>query len=410
MNRSGETRHKGAIGKKAAKTIAILTLAAVIAAGCSSGNQEQGAETPSGSEASAIKQVKVETVEKVQISDPLEQVADVLASAQVSVIAKTSADVREVLKERGEAVQAGDVIVELDDTDALLQQKQALLGYESARQSLSSGRKQWEHNVAKMEQMVSQATKTYNKMRNDYDAGLVDKATLDQAEDAWKNARDELAMLKETSVDALELQVESSQLSVELSERALAHYKIAAPISGVLTRLDVQDGMTVGAGTPIGEIQQLDPIKVRALLTAQAANAVRSKTELQFYVPGQKTMYTGQITYLADVIDTQSNAYELNLSVGNADLSLKPGMKVQVLLTEAAEEQVVAIPTLSVVREGADNYVFVLEGDTVARRHVELGRLNGLYQEVVDGIEVGDQLVVSGQHQLKDGEQVEVVQ
>jgi len=410
MNISGESRHKGALGKKAAKTIAILTLAAVIAVGCSSGNQEQGAETPGGSEASARKQVKVETVAKVQISDPLEQVADVLASAQVSVIAKTSADVREVLKERGEAVQAGDVIVELDDTDALLQQRQALLGYESAKQSLSSGRKQWEHNVAKMEQVLSDATRMYNKMRNDYDAGLVDKAALDQAENAWKNARDELAMLKETSVEALELQVESSQLSVELAERALKHYKIAAPISGVLTGLNVQAGMTVAAGTPIGEIQQLDPIKVRALLTAQAAEAVRGKTQLQFYVPGSKKMYTGQITYLADVIDTQSNAYELNLSVDNADLSLKPGMKVQVLLTEAEEEQVVAIPTLSVVREGSDSYVFVLEGDTVARRLVELGRLNGLHQEVISGVREGEQLIVSGQHQLKDGEQVDVIQ
>ena len=160
----------------------------------------------------------------------------------------------------------------------------------------------------------------------------------------------------------------------------------------------------------VGEIQQLDPIKIRALLTAQAADTVRGKTELQFYVPGSKQMYTGQITYLADVVDTQTNAYELTLSVGNADLSLKPGMKVQVRLTEAAEEQVVAVPTLSIVREGADNYVYVLEGDKAVKRQVELGRLNELNQEIISGVTEGEQLIVSGQHQLTDGEQVQIVQ
>lgn len=393
------------------RAAAVLAVCAAIIAGCAAGAQrEQGAESPAAdASAAAVKQVKVAEIAKVQISEPLEQVADVLASAQVSVVAKTNADVSEVVKERGDQVKQGEVLVVLDDTDALLQQQQALLSRESAEQSLESGRKQWAHNVSKMEQALAQATKHYNKSRNDYDAGLVDKTALDQAEDAWNNAKDELAMLKETSVDALELQVKSSGLSVELSERALANHKIAAPIDGVLTGLSVQEGMTVGAGMAVGEIQQLDPIKIRALLTAQAAEAVRGKTELQFYVPGDKKMYTGQITYLADVLDTQTNAYELDLSVGNADLSLKPGMKVQVRLTEAAEEQVVAVPTLSIVREGADNFVYVLDGDKAVKRKVELGRLNELNQEIISGVAAGEQLIVSGQHQLADGDRVQVL-
>lgn len=401
-----------ALRSRTVRAAAVLAVCAAIVAGCASGAQpEQGAESSAAADSSpsAVKQVKVAEIAKVQIADPLEQVADVLASAQVSVVAKTNADVRTVVKERGDQVKRGEVLVELDDTDALLQQQQALLSREGALQSLESGRKQWAHNVSKMEQALAQATKHYNKTRNDYDAGLVDKFALDQAEDAWNNAKEELKMLKETSVDGLELQVKSSELSVELSERALSYHKITAPIDGILTGLSVQEGMTVGAGMAVGEIQQLDPIKIRALLTAQAAAAVRGKSELQFYVPGSKAMYTGQITYLADVVDTQTNAYELTLSVGNPDFGLKPGMKVQVRLTEAAEEEVVAVPTLSIVREGAENYVYVLVGDKAVKRHVELGRLNELNQEILSGVTAGEQLIVSGQHQLTDGEQVQVV-
>jgi predicted transcriptional regulator len=83
-------------------------------------------------------------------------------------------------------------------------------------------------------------------------------------------------------------------------------------------------------------------------------------------------------------------------------------MRVQVQLTSEEEQIVAAIPTLSVVREAGETYVFVLVGDTVEKRKVELGRLNGLVQEVLSGVKEGEQLVVSGQHQLKDKEKVQL--
>lgn len=392
---------------KTVRTVVVLAVSAAIVASCTSSGPSQGADAVDV-QAPAVKVVKVAEISKLQISEPREQVADVLASAQVSVVAKSTGDVRELLKSRGEQVAPGDVIVVLDDTDARLQQRQAQLSHEGAQQSLYSGRKQWAHNVTKMEQVLAQATKAYNKMRNDYDAGLVDKEALDQAENAWTNAKDELAMLKETSVEGLELQVRSSELALELSDRALANHRIDAPIGGLLTALNVEAGMTIGAGTVVGEIQQMDPIKIRSLLTAQAVELVRGKTELQFYVPGSDDMFRGQITYLADVMDTQTNTYELELSIANPDLILKPGMKVQIRLTEAEEEQVVAVPTLSIVREGADHYVFVLNGNKAEKRKIKLGRLNELNQEVLSGVHAGEQLIVSGQHQLADGDQVEI--
>ncbi|TVX99749.1 efflux RND transporter periplasmic adaptor subunit [Cohnella terricola] len=398
--------------KRRARTVSIaVVLAAGIAviAGCSSQPKTEGAaETAANANQVAAKTVKVAEIAKIQIAEPLEQVADVLASAQVHIVAKAGADVQQIMKKRGETVKAGDVIVALDDTDALLQQEQSLLSRESAALSLETGRKQWESNLAKMELALSEATKNYNKMKNDYDAGLVGKSELNQAETAYTTAKSDLALLKETGVAGLEMQLKASQLSVVLSERALANYEIKAPISGVLSELTVQEGMTISPGFAIGEILQIDPIKVKTLLSAQAANAARGKTQLQFYVPGSSSMYTGKVTYFADVVDTQTNAYELNLSIANPDKALKPGMKVQVRLTEAAEEQVVAIPTLSIVREGADSYVFVLNGDKAEKRKVELGRLNELNQEIISGVKAGEKLIVSGQHQLSDGEQVNV--
>jgi len=391
------------------QALAILAISMLVIAGCSSGAGLQEAQAGAAAESAnqALKRVKIAEFAKVQISEPQEQVADVVASAQVDIVAKAGAEVREVVKERGARVKKGEPIILLDDTDARLQQQQALLSREGAQEALSTGRKQWHNSVDRMEQAVSEATKAYNKMRNDYDLGLVGQSELDQAESAYTNAKNELALLKESSVTGLELQVKSSELAITMSERQLANHEITAPIDGILTDLPVQAGMTVSPGYSIGQIQQIDPIKIKALLTAQSADSIRGKSQLAFYVPGRSETFSGQITYLAEVIDTRTNAYELNLSVDNPDLVLKPGMKVQVRLTEAAEEQVVGVPTLSIVREGADSYVFVLSGDKAEKRKVELGRLNELTQEILSGVQAGEQLIVSGQHQLTDGEQVQ---
>ncbi len=395
--------------RRSMQALAILAISMLVIAGCSSGAGLQEAQAGAAAESAnqALKRVKIAEIAKVQISEPQEQVADVVASAQVDIVAKAGAEVREVVKERGARVKKGEPIILLDDTDARLQQQQALLSREGAQEALSTGRKQWHNSVDRMEQAVSEATKAYNKMRNDYDLGLVGQSELDQAESAYTNAKNELALLKESSVTGLELQVKSSELAITMSERQLANHEITAPIDGILTDLPVQAGMTVSPGYSIGQIQQIDPIKIKALLTAQSADSIRGKSQLAFYVPGRSETFSGQITYLAEVIDTRTNAYELNLSVDNPDLVLKPGMKVQVRLTEAAEEQVVGVPTLSIVREGADSYVFVLSGDKAEKRKVELGRLNELTQEILSGVQAGEQLIVSGQHQLTDGEQVQ---
>ena len=389
---------------------AVLAAFAIVAAGCSAQPEAQAAGAAGEGGQAAIKTVKIAEIQRMQIAAPQEQVADVLASAQVSVVAKAGGDVKKLVRERGETVQAGDALVELDDTDARLSREQAQLQLESARLQLESGRKQWEQNVAKLELAVAEAAKAYNKALNDYEKGLIGKSELNQAETAYKNAKADLDLLLETSVTGLELQAEAAELAVQLADRNLAHYRISAPIGGILTQLNVQEGMTVSPGFVIGEIQQIDPIKIRTVLSADAAGKVRGKKELSFYVPGDGRMHAGTVTYLADVMDAQTGGYELNLSAPNPDRALKPGMKVQVRLTEDEDEVVTVVPTTSIVREGSETFVFVLDGSVARKRKVALGRLNGLNQEVLSGVSAGEKLIVSGQHQLKDGEEVKVAE
>ncbi|CAG7630336.1 efflux RND transporter periplasmic adaptor subunit [Paenibacillus allorhizosphaerae] len=368
------------------------------------------------------KSVKVSKIEKKRIGTPLEQVADVVASVTLDIVTKTPGDVAEILKKRGEPVEQGEVVFRLDPTDMLISREKAEIALQSGQQQLAKAREEWadgkqelHNNIAKAEDNLGNLQKNYGKIRNDYDTGLASKFQVEQLETQVNNAKLDLenmkaklsTMEKTNPLAAIEQSVQSSAVAIREYDRNLQHMEVKAQVSGVLTDLPIEVGMTLPAAFRAGQSQQLDPIKIKAELTEEAARMVRGKPELSFYVPGQAEKMIAQVRYLADVMSVQSKSYALELEVPNGDRKLKPGMKAQVLLTEEADQLVVSVPTLAVVREGGDAFVFVLNGNIAEKRKVELGRLSDANQEVLSGVKEGEPLIVSGQHQLKDQEKVQ---
>jgi len=407
--------------KRGVQLAALLGLAAMLAAGCA-----KPAAAPQASEqpANALKQVKVEAVSKQKIGEPVEMVADVVAGSALDIPVKADGEVREVLKKRGDRVEKGEVLLRIDATDALSQKEKSELNRESLQQQMDkseqdteNGKKDLQNTVNKLQTQVGDLEKVYNRVRNSYDGGDATEDQVEQAETALRNARmdlesaqSKLDTLESTNALAtLETQLKSADLSLSDAERALDNYEVKAPVSGVLTDFTVEPGMTVSRGMKAGQVQQVDNLKIKADLTASAAKLVRGKTQLNFHLSGSTELMKADIAYLADIMSAQSKTYPLELAVGNASGALTPGMRVQVQLTEESEQNVIAVPTLSIVREGSDNFVFVLAGDHVEKRKVTPGRLNGSVQELLDGVKEGEQLVVSGQHQVQDQEKVEVV-
>ncbi len=403
-----------------AKVMGALLLGAALAAGCSAKPPE---ETPAANVQEQVKTIKITKATKQKIGEPDEQVADIVASVQMDVFAKVGSDVVEILKRRGDNVAAGETIIRLKQDDAVLNRQKAELGLRSAQSSFTRGqldipntKAEMANNVAKAEQGVKDLLKAFNKMRNDYDQGLVTKTQLEDMEIKYNQAVRDVEILKSRqaalnatlSIDDYEIGLKQAQIGLEQATTNLDNYNIKAPISGLITELPLELGMQTQPGTRVLQVLQVDPVKIKADLTETAAESIRGKQELEFYVPGTVQRTKAKVTYLSKVMNPSTKSYQLELEVPNKDLKLKPGSKAQVLLGEDKEQIVVTIPTASVVREGSETFVFVYAGDTVEKRKVALGRLNETMQEVREGVKEGEQIVISGQHQLKDKEKVQL--
>ncbi|MDF2958858.1 MAG: family efflux transporter subunit [Paenibacillus sp.] len=405
---------------RGARTAGLLAVIAAVAAGCSAAS---GAEQPAAVQLQN-KPVKTVKISMQSMGEPREQVADVTAINQVDIIPKADGQVVEVLKKKGDLVQKGDVILKIDTKDIALQMAKSETSLNSAQQGLAksiedlnNSKTELQNSVAKSQSQLDNTQKEYNKMHNDYDAGLATKRQLEQAETQLNNARRDVELLQDklnslestNALAAQQAQVETARLTLQDTGNTLENYAVKSPIDGVLTDLIAEPGMTLSRSGKVGQVQQTGKLKIKAELTETAAKLVGSKTELIFYSagnPSQKQM--AQVTYMADLMNAQTKTYPIELEAANTDGSIKPGSRVQLQLTTEQEETALAVPSLSIVREGSDAFVFILKGDTVEKRKVKLGRVKEANQEVLEGVQADEQLVVSGQHQLKDGQKVEV--
>ncbi len=398
--------------KRAVRPYAILSALALLIAGCAAPDAGQPLEQLQP------RAVQTEAVSKQTIGSPIEQVANVLSGTVWDVVPKVSGEVDEVLKERGEYVEKGEVLFTIVSTDAESALRKSELALINAEETLKTSRQDLANNLESAKTNYENVLKEYNKIRNDFDDGLVTQYQVDQIKDQVDAAKRNLDALQDKldaygeSTAAAQIQVESARVAVEDAKRALEYYRVKAPGSGILTDFNLEAGQTVSAAAGrVGQIQQVDPIKLQTELTETNYRLVKDKQELVYYNPDDpEQKNTARISYLAPVMSAATKTYTLELEIPNPGNQLQPGSRYMVQLTTEAEEQVLAVPVLSVIREESNTYVFVKEGDAYRKKPIKLGRVGGEYQEVLEGLKEGDRVVVTGQNTLKDGQTAEDAQ
>ncbi|OCT11059.1 hypothetical protein A8709_05005 [Paenibacillus pectinilyticus] len=412
--------------RQTVRIVCILTLSVGILAGCSDSAVVNTDAKPVYKD-QAIQSVKAFKVIKQKIGNPLERVAEVQSSAQFTVLAKASGEIEQILKKRGDMVQEGDVILKLKSTDVLAQRESAAAAVQAvqdamgkakakAKKESDSQKQDMSNAVQKMELNMTTLLRSYNKMKNDYDIGLATKAQLYQMETQMMTARMDLDQLKQKlnafePIDAaseLETQLKAAQVALQQVDQAIANLEVKATVSGLLTEMPLEVGMPVQSGAQIGVIQRLDPIKIKAQLSEDETKLVSDKTELTYSLPDNKTKFKGAISYLAKVIDPATKSYEVNLEVPNKDHLLMPGMKLKLQTSDDKDQIVVTVPTYSIVKEGDNAFVFVLAGDTLEKRSIQLGRINEQNQEVLSGLKEGELVVKTNPSSLVDKAKVQM--
>jgi Cu(I)/Ag(I) efflux system membrane fusion protein len=172
-----------------------------------------------------------------------------------------------------------------------------------------------------------------------------------------------------------------------------------APQDGVIASLPVREGMYVKPETTVMSLADLSSVWLLADVFERQADWVKvgQAAEVQLsYLPGRQ--WEGRVEYIYPSLDPVTRTLKARLRFENPGEMLKPNMYANVKIFGDPKENIIVIPIEALIRTGREQRVVVALGEgRFAIRKVTAGIESGDRVEIVDGIDAGEDVVVSGQ-------------
>ena len=408
--------------------------------------------------------VATEKVERRTIVEEVSASGKVFPQTEVKISSDVSGEIVKLMVEEGDSVVSGQLLARIDPEAFESQVERGMAAVNNAKAQLANSRSQIEQFKAQKEQIEAQLTNAREiQERNEklYEEGVISEADYQQSlsnlrglEANYKAADANIKSARE-SARAAEFSVESAKASLEELRTSLNRTDIYAPMNGIISRLDVEEGeRVVGTiqmtGTEMMRIANLNAMEVRVEVSENDVPRVTVGDEVAIEVDAYiDRVFQGKVTQIANsatntaasggLTSDQVTNFEVRINIDpasyqdlitpNKPYPFRPGMSASVDIRTEVEEDILTIPIQAVTtREKKDNrkgkpeatleddlleVVFQVKGDTVDMVEVKTGIQDDTYIQVLKGLQEEDEIVVAPYaavaRKLKEGEEIQVV-
>jgi RND family efflux transporter MFP subunit len=362
------------------------------------------------SKAKYIHSVSVIQVRRGEIARQLVLAGVFLPFQEIDVHGKVSGYVRHIYVDIGDRVRQGQTLAVLEVPELDAQVEGAKAGVARSQDEIA----RMQREVTRDEALYAAAHANYERLKeaSDQQPGLIAAQELDDA-----LAKDRSAAAQ---VDAAKAAVAAAQgqLGVANADRmrvsSMAQYAtITAPFSGVVTMRYADTGALVPAGTSESNAQavvrlaQSDVLRLRMPVPEQDVPFVHEGSEVQVRIQATGQRFPGKVVRFTRDVSTATRTMLTEVDVPNPSLALAPGMYAEVTFDLQQKANAVIVPASAVVLGDSPSVLIVNASGAVERRTVTLGISGANRQEILAGIEPGDQVIVGGQASVQPGDHVQ---
>lgn len=200
----------------------------------------------------------------------------------------------------------------------------------------------------------------------------------------------------------------AAQASAELARLDLEFTQVRAPIAGRTGQALVSVGDYVGAGPQslLTTIVSTDPVYVYFTADERRALQLSNPTSRKVAIGLADEAghpHVGELDFIDNRLDAATGTIRLRAVVSNSDHRLVPGLYARVKLPEDRPIRAVLVDDKAVQTDQDRKYVYVLAGDTVARRDVTLGRILDGKRVIASGLANGDRVIVANTQKVFPG-------
>jgi RND family efflux transporter MFP subunit len=312
--------------------------------------------------------VDVRVVRRGTVERYLELLGTVQGIEQVNITSSLAIDIKGIIKQAGERVKKGDVIIEL----ARDRHGRAYHQYETAKQSLEI------------------AENDLRRMENLHKEGAVSGQSLEQARLAYRNAKSQF-------------------------DQASSVVDLVSPIDGVVTMVDVTVGSMAEPGVPLATVASIEQMRVRCFVghTEVAELSVGQRAMINTGSrrgtgTGSSVTAEGKITRVSLSPDPATKLYLVEITVDNADGKLRPGAVTTASILVDEKTGVVLVPLDALIERQNQTYVYRVMSNRAALSEITIGTADVDEVEVIDGLADGDTVIFRGQYRLTDQARVKI--
>jgi len=305
---------------------------------------------------------------------------------------------------RVDQMKRGPTPQDLQQAQAAVDAAQATLAQAQARlKQINDGPTQ--EDITQADAAVTQAQQALalaQKPFRDQDIAQAQDAVA-AAEAQYKLA---LNPFTQNDLDMAKAGVDQAQAALDLAQIAFNETTVTSPMDGVVADKLQSEGALVGPSVPIVSIISSDVELLLGVEESQIGQIKEGqKAEISVAAfPG--TVFPASVASISPAADPRGRTFQVKVRPDDQDGRLRQGMFAQVKIITQQKDNALTVPKEALLNRSGQTVLFVLKGDAVQMRPVKVGITGNSTAEILSGLDPGEEVVVSGQNDLHDGDKV----
>ena len=328
--------------------------------------------------------------------------------------------VERLVVEEGASVHKGDVLVELSNTsltleilnsEAELAEKQnilrnTLISMEQQKLDLRLDKVQLDLDVERKRRTWQQNEELYRNnliAREDWLQSKEDYELAAKKRELNIERQVQDSLYRTVQIEQMEDNLANMKRNMELIRQRIGNLQVKSPIDGEVGLLDVVLGQSVTSGQKIGQVNDLSDYKVEAQIDESYIDRVRAGLDATF--ERQDTAFTMRLRKVYP--EVRNGQFRADFTfVGAHPRNIRSGQTYYLHLELGQPTDAVIIPRGSFYQSTGGAWIYVLapEDDRAYKRQIRIGRQNPQYYEVLEGLEPGERVIVSGYENYGDND------
>lgn len=327
-----------------------------------------------------------------------------------------------IVGEEGDMVQAGDTLLVLKNPDVersiadklgelekqRIEHRRQLLEIDRSRLTLQQQSLQTEYELRRLE-------KSYALNREEYEMGIKSKAELEVAADEYeyktRTTRLQRQNLRHDSVmgtiqrELLQRDLAREEEAFRREARRMEDLIVRAPAAGQLSLADIVPGQQIGAGTRVGDVKITDRFKIHAALSEYYVDRVTAGLPATLQYQGRN--YPLKVAKVWPEVKERSFEVDLVFTDSVPD-NVRLGKSYRLQIELGQPEKALVLPRGNFYAVTGGRWIFKLnaDGTRAYRTDISIGRQNPRQYELLEGLQPGDRVLVTGYQSFGDVEEI----